>query len=85
MTDMEALQLEKLHDDITIIDSDARGLKYIYDDDRRGVVIAGTIGKAFLTPVQAYTLAGELLDVLEWIGIEPKAQRMAVSQQENKG
>ena len=85
MTDDEIFQLERQYPDIRSIEGGARGLKYIYDDDRRGIVIAGMVGRAFLTPEQAYTLAGELLDVLEWIGIEAKAQRMAVSQQENKG
>ena len=85
MTDDEIFRLERQYPDIRSIEGGTPGLKYIYDDDRRGVVIAGMIGRAFLTPAQAYTLAGELKDVLEWIGIEPKAQRMAAGQEENKG
>lgn len=75
MTDDEIFRLERQYPDIRSIEGGAQGLKYIYDDDRRGIVIAGMIGRAFLTPTQAYALAGELLDVLEWIGIKAAKER----------
>ncbi len=43
MTDLEAYRLEKRYP-VRAIESEARGLKYVVDDDKRGLVISDHAG-----------------------------------------
>lgn len=66
MTDLEAYRLENKYP-VRVIESEARGLKYLVDDDRRGLIISGQAGMTGLSLRQAKALAVELPGVLEGI------------------
>ena len=65
MTEREAELLEKYHPDIMVMDSSAKGLKYLFDKDKSRLAIAGKKGVVMLTIKQAETLKDELSDILE--------------------
>lgn len=44
MTDLEAYALENRYPEILAIESGALGLKYLLDNDRKGIVISGMRG-----------------------------------------
>lgn len=64
MTDLEAYRLENKYP-VRAIESEASGLKYLVDDDRRGLVIAGQVGMTGLSMRQAKALVRELPGILE--------------------
>lgn len=64
MTDLEAYILENKYP-VRAIESEARGLKYLVDDDRKGLMIAGKVGMTGLTLRQVEALCMELPGVLE--------------------
>lgn len=64
MTDLEAYRLENKYP-VRAIESEARGLKYLVDDDRKGLVIAGQEGMTGLSLRQAEALCRELPGILE--------------------
>ena len=65
MTDLEADILEKEVPEIIIIDSRAKGVKYIFDSRKDRFAIAGKKGKVMLTIKQARTVLDELSGILE--------------------
>ncbi len=50
---------------VKLIESDVPGLNYAVDGDRKGIVIIGKQGMAFVTRKQAAVLAGEIAGILE--------------------
>lgn len=48
-----------------IVDSDAKGLKYIFDDDQGYFAISGVKGFTVLSIRQAMALAREISDIIE--------------------
>lgn len=64
MTDLEAYRLENKYP-VRAIESSARGLKYLVDDDRKGLVIAGQEGMTGLSVRQLQALVRELPDILD--------------------
>lgn len=65
---MDSLTAEKIERDVPgciIIDSEERGLKYLFDGDKGRLVIAGHKGFTMLTINQARALLRELGGVLE--------------------
>lgn len=68
MDDLTAYALENRHPEVRAIESSARGLKYLVDDDRRGIVISGMRGMTGLDIRQAKALARELPEILEGMG-----------------
>lgn len=64
MTDLEAYRLENKYP-VRAIESSVRGLKYLVDDDRKGLVIAGQEGMTGLSLRQAQAVARELPGILE--------------------
>ena len=70
MTDNESLRMERAYP-VRAIESEARGLKYIVDDDRRGLIIAGQEGKTGLSRRQAKALCREPPGLLrDYLGVE---------------
>ena len=65
MTDLEADILEREVPEIIIIDSKAKGLKYLFDSRKDRFAIAGKKGKVLLTIKQARTVLDELPEILE--------------------
>lgn len=65
MTNEESYKIEIDHPDITIIDSKASGLKYLFDEDRSRFAIAGDKGFTILSIQQAKALRDELSDIIE--------------------
>ena len=53
------------HDELRMIDSEARNLQYIVCDGGDGIVLSGLYGMTGLTREQAETLLKELPDVME--------------------
>lgn len=68
MNDLEAHALENRYPEVRAIDSDARGLKYLVDNDNRGIIISGMKGKTGLDIRQAKALAKELPEILRGMG-----------------
>ena len=67
MSDREATQIQVKYN-LMPIDSECKGLKYIVDEQRQGIAIAGYLGMVGLTKEQAETLARELPDIIrEWL------------------
>lgn len=64
MTDLEAYRLENKYP-VRAIESSVRGLKYLVDDDRKGLVIAGQEGMTGLSLRQAQAVARELPEILK--------------------
>lgn len=68
MNDLEAYRLEnKLP--VYGIQSRENGLKYFYDDERRGIVISGMKGKTGCSIRQAKAICRELPKILEEMGV----------------
>lgn len=63
MTDLEAYRMENKYP-VRAIESSVRGLKYLVDDDRKGLVIAGQEGMTGLSLRQAQAVARELPEIL---------------------
>ncbi len=53
------------HDELMMIDSEARNLQYIVCDGGDGVVVSGLYGMTGLTREQAQTLLRELPEVID--------------------
>lgn len=53
------------HDELRMIDSEARNLQYIVCDGGDGIVLSGLYGMTGLTREQAQTLLRELPDVID--------------------
>lgn len=68
MNDLEAYRLENSYP-VRAIQSEANGLKYLVDDDRRGVVVSGMRGKTGLSITQARALCRELPGILRDMGV----------------
>lgn len=68
MNDLEAYRLENKFP-VRGIQSEANGLKYLVDDDRKGVIISGMRGKTGLDIRQAKALCRELPGILEEMGV----------------
>lgn len=64
MTDLEAYRMENKYP-VRAIESSVRGLKYLVDDDRKGLVIAGQEGMTGLSLRQAQAVARELPEILK--------------------
>lgn len=64
MSDLEAYRLENKLPGVLVIDSAAAGLRYAVDEERRGLMIAGQVGKTGLNLSQARTLQRELGEIL---------------------
>ena len=67
MDDLEVYRLENKFP-VRGIQSEANGLKYLVDDDRKGVIISGMRGKTGLDIRQAKALCKELPGILRWMG-----------------
>ena len=67
MNDLEAYRLENKFP-VRGIQSEADGLKYLVDDDRKGVIISGMRGKTGLDIRQAKALCKELPGILRGMG-----------------
>lgn len=67
MDDLEVYRLENRFQ-VRGIDSEAIGLKYLLDDDRKGVIISGMKGKTGLDIRQAKALCKELPGILRVMG-----------------
>lgn len=67
MDDLEVYRLENKFP-VRGIQSDANGLKYLVDDDRKGVIISGMRGKTGLDIRQAKALCKELPGILRGMG-----------------
>ncbi len=65
MTEREAYEFERAHHDVMIIDSRAKGLKYIFDEDRAYFAIAGEKGATAISIAQAKALRDEIDDIIE--------------------
>ena len=68
MGDLEVYRLENKFP-VRGIQSEADGLKYIVDDDRKGVIISGVRGKTGLDIRQAKALCKELPGILRDMGV----------------
>ncbi len=67
MGDLEVYRLENKYP-VRGIQSEANGLKYLVDDDRKGVIISGMRGKTGLDIRQAKALCKELPGILRGMG-----------------
>lgn len=67
MGDLEVYRLENKFP-VRGIQSEANGLKYLVDDDRKGVIISGMRGKTGLDIRQAKALCRELPGILRGMG-----------------
>ena len=67
MDDLEVYRLEHKFP-VRGIQSEADGLKYLVDDDRKGVIISGMRGKTGLDIRQAKALCKELPGILRGMG-----------------
>lgn len=67
MDDLEVYRLENKFP-VRGIQSEANGLKYLVDDDRKGVIISGMRGKTGLDIRQAKALCKELPGILRGMG-----------------
>ena len=68
MDDLEAYRLEnKYH--VYGVQSRENGLKYFYDDELRGIVIAGMKGKTGCSIRQAKAICRELPGILRDLGV----------------
>ena len=65
MEDFEVARIEARVPGVIVMDSEARGLKYLFDDDQSRMVIAGKKGFVMLSMDQARVLARELGKVVE--------------------
>lgn len=52
------------HEEVRMIDSEAKNLQYIVCDEGGGIVISGVLGMTGLTLEQAKTLTAELPEIL---------------------
>lgn len=68
MTDLEAYRLENKYP-VRAVQSEENGLKYLVDDDRKGVIISGMKGMTGLSIRQAKALCRELPGILEEMGV----------------
>ena len=68
MGDLEVYRLENKFP-VRGIQSEANGLKYLVDDDRKGVIISGMKGMTGLSIRQAKSLCRELPGILEEMGV----------------
>lgn len=68
MTDLEAYRLENKYP-VRAVQSEANGLKYLVDDDRKGVIVSGMKGMTGLSIRQAKALCRELPGILEEMGV----------------
>lgn len=59
MGDLEVYALSNRYPELVAIDSEANGLKYILDDDRKGIIISGQKGKTGLSKSQFLALCKE--------------------------
>lgn len=73
MDDLEAYRIENKHP-VYGVQSRENGLKYFYDEERRGIVIAGMRGKTGLDIRQAKALCKELPGILRDMGVHVKLQ-----------
>lgn len=69
MTDLEIYALENKYG-VRGVDSEANGLKYFYDDEKRALGISGRWGMTMLTPVQLAAFAREAQGLLELLGVD---------------
>ena len=65
MTSEESFKIECEHPDIMVVDSKANGLRYLFDDGKSRLAIAGQKGITMLTIRQAKALRDELNDIIE--------------------
>ena len=70
MDDLKAYVLENRYPEVRAIEGGARGLKYLVDDDNRGIIISGMRGMTGLDIRQAKALARELPEILEGMGFD---------------
>lgn len=68
MGDLEVYRLENKFP-VRGIQSEANGLKYLVDDDRKGVIISGMRGKTGLDIRQVKALCKELPGILRDMGV----------------
>lgn len=66
MTDLQIYALENKYG-VRGIEGGAAGLKYIMDDERRGLIIAGRVGLTGLTIRQLKALRDDLPGLLEML------------------
>lgn len=69
MDDLEAYRIENKHP-VYGVQSRENGLKYFYDGERRGIVIAGMKGKTSCSIRQAKAICRELPEILREMGVE---------------
>lgn len=63
MTDLEAYRMENKYP-VKVLDSEAPGLRYVLDEDRRGIIISGQKGMTGLRLSQLRALCRELPGIL---------------------
>lgn len=63
MGDLEVYALSNRHPEIMAIESEANGLKYILDNDRKGIIISGQKGKTGLSKTQFIALCREVCGI----------------------
>ena len=63
MGDLEVYALSNRCPEIMAIDSEANGLKYILDNDRKGIIISGQKGKTGLSKTQFIALCREVCGI----------------------
>ena len=68
MDDLEAYRIENKHPGYGV-QSRENGLKYFYDEERRGIVISGMKGKTGCSIRQAKAICRELPGILRDLGV----------------
>ena len=68
MDDLEAYRIENKYP-VYGVQSRENGLKYFYDDERRGIVISGMKGKTGSSIRQAKAICRELPEILREMGV----------------
>lgn len=63
MGDLEVYALSNRYPEIMAIESEANGLKYILDNDRKGIIISGQKGKTGLSKTQFIALCREVCGI----------------------
>lgn len=63
MGDLEVYALSNRYPEIMAIESEANGLKYLLDSDRKGIIISGQKGKTGLSKTQFIALCREVCGI----------------------
>lgn len=63
MGDLEVYALSNRYPEIMAIESEANGLKYILDNDRKGIIISGQKGKTGLSKTQFIALCRDVCGI----------------------